>query len=200
MERPRRSQVRAMRAALAETHPISTISATTIRPASRASRGLRHASTGFIAAETHDRLERDLARFGPSPYVAPSSGLVVISDIVSSFAAAGDDVVLAGFGHIGCSGTRLPPSAAMSMRSQDKGGFAASSIVFFRFAPGSLNHVLQNVARGPMPTCSGPTVGDKVRLADTELFIEVEKDFTTHGEEVKFGGARSSANAWAQSR
>ncbi|MFF7707682.1 urease subunit alpha [Pseudomonas sp. NPDC007930] len=36
----------------------------------------------------------------------------------------------------------------------------------------------------------GPTVGDKVRLADTELWLEVEKDFTTYGEEVKFGGGK----------
>ena len=36
----------------------------------------------------------------------------------------------------------------------------------------------------------GPTVGDKVRLADTDLIIEVEKDFTTLGEEVKFGGGK----------
>jgi urease subunit alpha len=36
----------------------------------------------------------------------------------------------------------------------------------------------------------GPTVGDQVRLADTELFIEVEKDFTTYGDEVKFGGGK----------
>ena len=36
----------------------------------------------------------------------------------------------------------------------------------------------------------GPTVGDKVRLADTELWVEVEKDFTTYGEEVKFGGGK----------
>jgi len=36
----------------------------------------------------------------------------------------------------------------------------------------------------------GPTVGDRVRLADTELWIEVEKDFTIHGEEVKFGGGK----------
>src|ERR1043165_9888923 len=34
----------------------------------------------------------------------------------------------------------------------------------------------------------GPTTGDRVRLADTDLIIEVEKDFTTYGEEVKFGG------------
>ena len=36
----------------------------------------------------------------------------------------------------------------------------------------------------------GPTKGDKIRLADTELFIEVEKDLTTYGEEVKFGGGK----------
>jgi len=36
----------------------------------------------------------------------------------------------------------------------------------------------------------GPTVGDRVRLADTELFVEVERDFTTYGEEVKFGGGK----------
>ncbi|WGM40748.1 urease subunit alpha [Caulobacter sp. NIBR1757] len=36
----------------------------------------------------------------------------------------------------------------------------------------------------------GPTTGDRVRLADTELFVEVEKDFTTHGEEVTFGGGK----------
>src|SRR5580658_3570884 len=36
----------------------------------------------------------------------------------------------------------------------------------------------------------GPTTGDRIRLADTELIIEVEKDFTTYGEEVKFGGGK----------
>src|ERR1700692_4160427 len=36
----------------------------------------------------------------------------------------------------------------------------------------------------------GPTTGDRVRLADTDLWIEVEKDFTTYGEEVKFGGGK----------
>lgn len=36
----------------------------------------------------------------------------------------------------------------------------------------------------------GPTIGDKVRLADTELWIEVEKDYTVYGEEVKFGGGK----------
>ena len=36
----------------------------------------------------------------------------------------------------------------------------------------------------------GPTAGDRVRLADTELWIEVERDYATHGEEVKFGGGK----------
>ena len=42
----------------------------------------------------------------------------------------------------------------------------------------------------------GPTVGDKVRLADTELFIEVEQDFTTYGDEVKFGGGKVIRMVW----
>lgn len=36
----------------------------------------------------------------------------------------------------------------------------------------------------------GPTVGDRVRLADTDLWLEVERDFTVYGEEVKFGGGK----------
>jgi urease subunit alpha len=46
----------------------------------------------------------------------------------------------------------------------------------------------------------GPTTGDKVRLADTELFIEVEKDFTTYGEEVKFGGGKTIRDGMGQSQ
>jgi urease subunit alpha len=46
----------------------------------------------------------------------------------------------------------------------------------------------------------GPTVGDRVRLADTELFIEVEKDFTTHGEEVTFGGGKVIRDGMGQSQ
>jgi len=46
----------------------------------------------------------------------------------------------------------------------------------------------------------GPTTGDKVRLADTELFIEVEKDLTTYGEEVKFGGGKVIRDGMAQSQ
>ncbi len=46
----------------------------------------------------------------------------------------------------------------------------------------------------------GPTTGDCVRLADTELFIEVEKDFTTYGEEVKFGGGKVIRDGMGQSQ
>ena len=45
-----------------------------------------------------------------------------------------------------------------------------------------------------------PTVGDKVRLADTELIIEVEKDFTVYGEEVKFGGGKVIRDGMGQSQ
>src|SRR3954468_5753173 len=46
----------------------------------------------------------------------------------------------------------------------------------------------------------GPTTGDKVRLADTDLIIEVEKDFTTYGEEVKFGGGKVIRDGMGQSQ
>ncbi|MDC6452873.1 urease subunit alpha [Alphaproteobacteria bacterium] len=46
----------------------------------------------------------------------------------------------------------------------------------------------------------GPTTGDKVRLADTDLFIEVENDFTLYGEEVKFGGGKVIRDGMGQSQ
>ena len=46
----------------------------------------------------------------------------------------------------------------------------------------------------------GPTVGDKVRLADTDLIIEVERDFTVYGEEVKFGGGKVIRDGMGQSQ
>jgi urease subunit alpha len=45
----------------------------------------------------------------------------------------------------------------------------------------------------------GPTVGDRIRLADTELIIEVERDFTTYGDEVKFGGGKVIRDGMGQS-
>lgn len=46
----------------------------------------------------------------------------------------------------------------------------------------------------------GPTTGDKVRLADTELFIEVEEDLTSYGDEVKFGGGKVIRDGMGQSQ
>ena len=46
----------------------------------------------------------------------------------------------------------------------------------------------------------GPTTGDRVRLADTELVVEVEKDFTVYGEEVKFGGGKVIRDGMGQSQ
>ena len=46
----------------------------------------------------------------------------------------------------------------------------------------------------------GPTTGDRVRLADTDLIIEVERDLTTYGEEVKFGGGKTIRDGMGQSQ
>ena len=49
---------------------------------------------------------------------------------------------------------------------------------------------MSDISRQAYADMFGPTTGDKVRLADTDLWIEVEQDFTTYGEEVKFGGGK----------
>jgi urease subunit alpha len=56
------------------------------------------------------------------------------------------------------------------------------------------------ISRSAYAQMFGPTVGDKVRLADTELFIEVEKDLTIYGEEVKFGGGKVIRDGMGQSQ
>ena len=56
------------------------------------------------------------------------------------------------------------------------------------------------LARQAYAEMFGPTTGDKVRLADTDLWIEVEKDFTVHGEEVKFGGGKVIRDGMGQSQ
>ncbi len=56
------------------------------------------------------------------------------------------------------------------------------------------------ISRSAYAGMYGPTVGDKVRLADTDLIIEVEKDFTTYGEEVKFGGGKVIRDGMGQSQ
>jgi urease subunit alpha len=57
-----------------------------------------------------------------------------------------------------------------------------------------------SMTRAAYAQMCGPTVGDKVRLADTDLVIEVEKDFTTYGEEVKFGGGKVIRDGMGQSQ
>jgi urease subunit alpha len=44
----------------------------------------------------------------------------------------------------------------------------------------------------------GPTAGDRVRLPDTDLIIEIEKDLLTYGDELVFGGARAYATEWGR--
>jgi urease subunit alpha len=56
------------------------------------------------------------------------------------------------------------------------------------------------ISRAAYADMFGPTTGDKLRLADTELIIEVEKDFTTYGEEVKFGGGKVIRDGMGQSQ
>ena len=57
-----------------------------------------------------------------------------------------------------------------------------------------------NITRQAYAEMFGPTVGDKVRLGDTDLFIEVEKDFAIYGEEVKFGGGKVIRDGMGQSQ
>ncbi|MER8427208.1 urease subunit alpha [Mesorhizobium sp. M1403] len=60
--------------------------------------------------------------------------------------------------------------------------------------------MMAKITRAAYAQMYGPTVGDKVRLADTELFIEVEKDLTLYGEEVKFGGGKVIRDGMGQSQ
>jgi urease subunit alpha len=60
-----------------------------------------------------------------------------------------------------------------------------------------MSHTMSRAAYAQM---FGPTVGDKVRLADTDLFIEPERDFTIYGEEVKFGGGKVIRDGMGQSQ
>jgi len=56
------------------------------------------------------------------------------------------------------------------------------------------------ISRASYAGMYGPTTGDRVRLADTELFVEVERDLTVHGEEVKFGGGKVIRDGMGQSQ
>ena len=65
---------------------------------------------------------------------------------------------------------------------------------------GPSNEGPARISRSAYAGMFGPTTGDRVRLADTELFIEVEKDHTIYGEEVKFGGGKVIRDGMGQSQ
>ncbi len=59
---------------------------------------------------------------------------------------------------------------------------------------------MTTISRKAYADMFGPTAGDRVRLGDTELFIEVEQDFTSYGDEVKFGGGKVIRDGMGQSQ
>ena len=59
---------------------------------------------------------------------------------------------------------------------------------------------MAKIERAAYAEMFGPTLGDRVRLADTNLMIEIEKDFTIYGEEVKFGGGKVIRDGMGQSQ
>jgi urease subunit alpha len=56
------------------------------------------------------------------------------------------------------------------------------------------------IGRAAYAEMYGPTTGDRIRLADTDLFIEIEHDYATYGEEVKFGGGKTIRDGMGQSQ
>src|SRR5256714_7392471 len=60
--------------------------------------------------------------------------------------------------------------------------------------------VARTISRGAYAAMFGPTTGDRMRLADTELVIEIEEDRTIYGEEVKFGGGKVTRDGMGQSQ
>jgi urease subunit alpha len=59
---------------------------------------------------------------------------------------------------------------------------------------------MARLTRGAYADMFGPTTGDRIRLADTDLIVEVERDFTIYGEEVKFGGGKVIRDGMGQSQ
>ena len=56
------------------------------------------------------------------------------------------------------------------------------------------------ISRESYATMYGPTTGDRLRLGDTDLIVEVERDLTIYGEEVKFGGGKVIRDGMGQSQ
>src|SRR6266851_10429427 len=77
---------------------------------------------------------------------------------------------------------------------------AASSASAARSTAGSDRPMATTIPRGAYAAMFGPTIGDRLRLADTELIIEIEGDLTIYGEEVKFGGGKVIRDGMGQSQ
>ncbi|WP_457584172.1 Urease operon accessory protein [Ensifer canadensis] len=90
-----------MRAALAETHPDLDDFCDDYTSGFESFTTATGRVHRVISLAAHEQLDRELSRFAPGLYVVPSSGMVVIADVLSEFASADDQVVLAGFGHVG---------------------------------------------------------------------------------------------------
>lgn len=87
--------------------------------------------------------------------------------------------------------TTLGTTVGLHALGLDKLGLDKSSV---KYVDGELY-----IPRDKYAALFGPTTGDKVRLADTELFIEIEKDFNVYGEENKFGGGKTIRDGMGQS-
>eukprot|EP01035_Chromulina_nebulosa_P057159 gene57159-78325_t len=139
-----------------------------------------------MAASIHQAVDAALAGVNPEPYVVPSSGMVVVYDILHDVHHVDDRVILAGFGHVGWEGHPFQAERRLTD--------------CYIAAGRSLTPMSFKMSRAAYASMFGPTTGDRLRLADTELFIEVEKDFTTYGEEVKFGGGKVIRDGMGQSQ
>src|SRR6516162_9779453 len=89
----------------------------------------------------------------------------------------------------GASGSLLSPARALSTASTTRS-----------LARSEDRTMALRLSRSAYAGMFGPTLGDRVRLADTELFIEVEEDRTVYGEEVKFGGGKVIRDGMGQSQ
>lgn len=94
-------------------------------------------------------------------------------------------------------GNNLTSSSSLTYRSTDSEREVAASVL----ASKGFSHTPQpdatsvsepyTIGRESYAKMYGPTTGDRIRLADTNLWIMVEKDLTTYGEELKFGGGKT---------
>jgi hypothetical protein len=73
-----------------------------------------------------------------------------------------------------------------------------ASMAWWRAAEGE--HAMSRISRQAYAEMYGPTTGDRIRLADTALFIEIERDYAIYGEEVKFGGGKVIRDGMGQSQ